>query len=385
MRVSIQRAIFLIYICTVSMSSSEKTRNEDASRISSSDTFRLKEFPVSAIPSPLLDVVDNSYPTKHVIYTDTCGFAVLNPTGDPKYTILSLLLMGRHRYDATVAWYVLGKTCARPIYLRVFSDCHTNEQFGMCTSKSPGWWDIGYAKTAYIDRDELTLVLAAPAPELGGLYTRLIIINGEPISSDILLTIEGTCSFSLKGPIDDRLCKPFNFFVNGTTLDIGMFPARTPRPHEENVKQWLTRQSGKLDTVIGEASMRHAADLPRAFRDSYLKSPKDNLPDDPGRPTVSISSIHANDAYVGSTSLYDQSLRATEEPVLPSVDEARPALYTNAERNPRMQLIISAIVVASTVMVALIGISACIVRKCCKRKIKRGIPQRPSRKVYSRL
>ncbi|AFX98000.1 US6 [Gallid alphaherpesvirus 2] len=339
------------------------------------------------IPSPLFDTLDNSYETKHVIYTDNCSFAVLNPFGDPKYTLLSLLLMGRRKYDALVAWFVLGRACGRPIYLREYANCSTNEPFGTCKLKSLGWWDRRYAMTSYIDRDELKLIIAAPSRELSGLYTRLIIINGEPISSDILLTVKETCSFSRRGIKDNKLCKPFSFFVNGTTRLLDMVGTGTPRAHEENVKQWLERIGGKHLPIVVETSMQQVSNLPRSFRDSYLKSPDDDKYNDVKMTSATTNNITTSvDGYTGLTNRpedFEKAPYITKRPII-SVEEASsqsPKIST--EKKSRTQIIISLVVLCVMFCFIVIGSGIWILRK--HRKTVMYDRRRPSRRAYSRL
>ncbi|AAG45815.1 US6 membrane glycoprotein D [Meleagrid alphaherpesvirus 1] len=335
------------------------------------------------IPTPLFVSTENSYPTKHVIYDENCGFAVLNPISDPKYVLLSQLLMGRRKYDATVAWFVLGKMCARLIYLREFYNCSTNEPFGTCSMSSPGWWDRRYVSTSFISRDELQLVFAAPSRELDGLYTRVVVVNGDFTTADIMFNVKVACAFSKTGIEDDTLCKPFHFFANATLHNLTMIRSVTLRAHESHLKEWVARRGGNVPAVLLESTMYHASNLPRNFRDFYIKSPDDYKYNHLDGPSVMLITDRPSEDLDGRL-VHQSDIFTTTSPIKQVRYEEHQS-HTKQYPVNKIQAIIFLIGLGSFIGSIFVVLVVWIIRRYCTGARSGGTPPSPRRYVYTRL
>uniref|UniRef100_A0AAU0K6K6 Glycoprotein D/GG/GX domain protein n=1 Tax=Anatid alphaherpesvirus 2 TaxID=3080522 RepID=A0AAU0K6K6_9ALPH len=224
------------------------------------------------IPSPLSRSEAHKYPTKHVVYTQGCGFAPLIPASGPDPGIMEKILKGSNTYSAKVAWFKLGKECARPIYLREYNNCSVRGPLGACAVKSVQWWDGAYFNMAFIDTNELDLVLAAPSSELAGLYTRVILIGDIPITADIMLTIAGRCWFSRQDTGGGK-CYPLTFYPDGNVNSIGMKSINGHLTHATVVKYWFRTHGGHVPKLFHESTMYRAHDLPSDLWKRYMDNP----------------------------------------------------------------------------------------------------------------
>ncbi|AID52799.1 envelope glycoprotein D [Falconid herpesvirus 1] len=253
--------------------------------------------------SPLLR--EESWPvvTKNYIYDQGCGFATLNPQSALQRVLLNILVAGRSTYNAIVAWFKLGHKCARPLYIRQYEGCNPRETLRTCSVASLPYWDTQFARMAFLLPDHLQLVIASPAKNLGGLYSRVMVVDNTIITSDVFLNVEKDCWFSDDTVDNPRRCLSLGYFEKGTIDSIGMNSYFHRPAHEASVEYLVRTYGGMIPAAYVDTTMKRGQDLSSHFWASYLTP----------------------EAYINDIATTTTSTSALE----PGMDEHQPPLHHN--------------------------------------------------------